>query len=768
MDDVKDSALRGQEYEDFFRSLPYEQGIEVSRIEKQTEFAEWCRTHGVENPNTIWSAKQDYERSLYAPLEPDGGNQAKKNPEEIGRHHTKKPHHFSWTDYMKRVEDESRAYAEEKAAEWNKSRDFSKARSFFDAYGQAQREFYNDYVKKNPKLAKSLAKSMGNGPMRDALGRIEIAEKNKRPIQANAPDQKKTAENKVKLIDKLAERKAKELSDPSQGNSINYWIAHDQAKRGLLLDFAKNDPQIFKTYVNGLEREKLEKDRVLKEVAQELEREELRNQSALQRNQRRQQELLKKRGPAPVSSSAPQKPLSRLSRLKNSFSNLRNGPAKFANSALSYFTRLLKRSIIGSVASALSAALSAMATTATILLSSLIAGAITAGVFAAAAISKIIVAITGTITTIVGALAGPQIIVVIVVALIIAIAAILFGPAAPGRAKQYSPYPGIVYSINSEYPKIANGQNIKYKIIVLYDPKEARPNLDELLLVDTLPPGTTLVPKGTTGIYDSTSSPGTIIWKLSKNTPTKNTDDGISYDFDLILDPQDDLTVENKITIKIGDLADNPGGGEGGDLTGLYEGADSRPTNNDCGKYGDKADGTDGIMTRIQKKWPGLGDKTNYGDPVCSYTDAKFEKVIELTETKHPENIPFWKDIAQSEGSSANSTDVPGNAEEKGTWGRFQMRRSFPLPGKTWDPEKNDRGDVPWQKQIENAISKNNSDTDRGYAFDYWGTAYCICWWPKYRAAPYCQDLIKNNRLRDPNTCQNNDTEAIGKRGPRQ
>lgn len=739
MDDVKDSALRGQEYEDFFRSLPYEQGVEVSGIEKETEFEAWCKSHGVDNPNTIWSAKQDYERSLYSPLEPEGENQAKKIPGETGKHHTERPHHFSWTDNMKRVEDESRAYAEEKAAEWNKSRDFSKARDFFDAYGQAQREFYDDYAKKNPKLSQILAKSMGNGPMRDAIRRIEIAEKNKRPIQANAPDQKRTAENKVKLIDKLAERKAKELSDPNQRGSINYGVAYEQAKRGLLLDFAKNDPQVFKTYVNGLENERLEKDRVLKGVLQELEREDLRNQSDLQGNQRRQQELLKKRGPAPVSSPIPQKPPNRLSRLKNSFSNLKNGPARFANSALSYFTRLLKRSIITSVASALSAALSAMATAATVLLSSLIAGAITAGVFAATAISKIIVAITGTITTVVGALAGPQIIVVIVVALIIAIAAILFGPAAPGRAKQYSPYPGIYYSINSEYPKVANGQNIKYKIIVLYNPEEAEPSLDELLLVDKLPPGTTLVPKGTTGIYDSTSRPGTIIWKLSKNTPTKNTDDGISYDFDLILNPQDDLTVENKITIETGDLADNPGGG---DLTELYEGIDQPPSSDNCGKYG-------GIMNTIEKAFPTKKPKSNFGDPLCNYTLDNFKKLIELTETTdHVKKgyVDFWIDIADREGGSPNSYSFGSRGH---TWGRFQMDSSYdspdqPNPFKQKNLDNNKRGDVTWQRQIMNAVSYNNNVLiPIGKSFQYWQTAPILCRLEKHKQKEYCQDILR-------------------------
>lgn len=174
-------------------------------------------------------------------------------------------------------------------------------------------------------------------------------------------------------------------------------------------------------------------------------------------------------------------------------------------------------------------------------------------------------------------------------------------------------------------------------------------------------------------------------------------------------------------------------------LGDLYAGATSLPTDNNCNKYG-------GIMKDIKTDFPTLS-ATNYGDPVCSYTPAKFRKVIEETENIR-DNWDFWNDIADCESQSPNGYKKNGAG---GTWGKFQMRRSFPNPFKPWT-EEDDRGDVTWQKQVINAVSYNNSLKAQGDNFGYWGTARCFCYYNKYKNGSYCKDIIGKGNLRTPNS----------------
>lgn len=695
MADINNSLLIGQDYLNFKDTLSLGEKEELERVETRTQFEEFCKTRGIENSSFLWEARMDHELSQMTPPGSEEEAKPEGNKSEYGRRRRRIEYR---EPTYEEFQESSREEAEKKASEWENNPDTEVATSRQQAYDIALTKTHNDFVKNRGHLADKWAKEHNDLFLASALERKRLADEERRN---NSKIRKKYYESGLEEKVSKAKTKLKKITDiPARTKD---YLA--QTRIGKI--FSRANQKI--RYVFGAPgrqygkfKKWLSQTRIGKAYTK--------ISGAPGR--------LKNRIKSRVLNSRLGRFGSKLNRIGKKIKNLLN--------PLDYLLRLFKRTFISGLAGIIGSFISSAIGLAGTLATALLAGAASTATFAAIAVSKILAGISTTIAAILAPFSPLVVFGIFAAALIIAIAAVLFGPAAPGRSKQYSPYPGIVYSINSEYPKIPNGQNIKYKIIVLYDPSEAKYSLDKLLLVDTLPAGTSLVRSGTTGKFDSTSRPGTVIWKLSKNTPTKDTEDGISYDFDLTLKPQDDLTVENKIKIETGDLPDNPGGG---DLTGLYEGADSRPTNNDCGKY----DGKDGVMTKIQNKWPELRDKTNYGDPVCSYTDAKFDKVIELTETKHPENIPFWKDISYSEGVSPNSTDVPGKAEEMGTWGRLQMRRSFPLPGKTWDPEKNDRGDVPWQKQIENAISKNNSDTNNGRAFDYWGTARCLCYFDYYR-----------------------------------
>jgi hypothetical protein len=270
-----------------------------------------------------------------------------------------------------------------------------------------------------------------------------------------------------------------------------------------------------------------------------------------------------------------------------------------------------------------------------------------------------------------------------------------------------------------------NGASIAYTVDLTYDPARAETDIDQMTLY--FKPDFKFDLISATGNYGNRSTEGLITWDLSENQDTPN---DFSFSFTITVQPSEtNFTAVSYAYIFM----------PGGDVGDLNYGADSPPTDNNCGQYR-------GIMNSIETLWPALGPATNYGDPLCTYTLTKFNKLIELTETRHPENIPFWKKVVSCEGGSPNSTALPSSPSESGTWGRFQMRRSFDpplrLPLKSWDPEKNDRGDVTWQKQVVNAISKNNEDTANNNAFGYWGSAMCLCWWPEHRDKSYCEDIV--------------------------
>jgi hypothetical protein len=185
----------------------------------------------------------------------------------------------------------------------------------------------------------------------------------------------------------------------------------------------------------------------------------------------------------------------------------------------------------------------------------------------------------------------------------------------------------------------------------------------------------------------------------------------------------------------------------------IYIGANSLATNNTCqGKYSS-------VMKDLSLSWPEMGGYTNFADPLCTYTPAKFKQVLEATEQKK-DNIPFWADIVRTEAAIMTVGGLR-NSEGKiinhtnGPFGKFQMGRSTP-PGKKWS-QVSARGDVTWQKQIENAVGYNKTLAKNGNNFGYWGTAMCLCWFNKYRNSGkgWCDDIIKTKQVRCPAKCTN-------------
>ncbi len=221
-------------------------------------------------------------------------------------------------------------------------------------------------------------------------------------------------------------------------------------------------------------------------------------------------------------------------------------------------------------------------------------------------------------------------------------------------------------------------------------------------------------------------------WSLPNTGGTKR-----HYEFTVSGTLQTDTGATSMILTMSGVTLTNDGG-TSGENGGLFEGATARPSNNTCnGKYRE-------IMTTLKKDFP-QSSATNFGDPLCTYSEAKLNRVIEQTEA-NVANQNMWKSIAKCETNTPNGYGRNGAG---GSWGKFQMRRSFPNPFKIWT-QADDRGDVTWQKQVENAVSYNNSLARDGKNFSYWGTARCLCYYDKFKNTSACKDIIRRGEVRSP------------------
>lgn len=293
-------------------------------------------------------------------------------------------------------------------------------------------------------------------------------------------------------------------------------------------------------------------------------------------------------------------------------------------------------------------------------------------------------------------------------------------------------YPGISYNISgpnncTDTCHIQKGEQISYNIDIAYDSSVAgAADLNKISAVVSIS-SVVFTVNSVTGTHTTDFSPNIPIirylWKLSDNA-TKNGDNGVkNFHFEVKATPHVDKT-QSSVNLNI------EGANASTDNGDLEAGATSPPTSNTCNDtYKD-------VMEKLTASWPELGKNTNFGDPVCSYKPSSFKKVLELVETKHPENIPFWMDIAQTEGgimTVGNLVNLQGKTihHSNGPYGKFQMSRGT-LPGQKWT-HISPRGDVPWQKQIENAVGWNNERTIAGRNFDYWGTARCLCYFDYYR-----------------------------------
>lgn len=181
------------------------------------------------------------------------------------------------------LERNSREYAESQATAWNKRKDFGEARTYFEAYSKAQEKYYHSFTTENPKLAARIAAKSANPYLRRSVRMYNELQKSKSkgsmPTQP-APEYIMLAENRLKMIDKLAELKAK---DPAK----NY----EAERKKLLKSFADNDLVTLSSYLQTKGPEHLNTDPLLKEVVTEKVNENIRTKTLIEKGKRRKEKI---------------------------------------------------------------------------------------------------------------------------------------------------------------------------------------------------------------------------------------------------------------------------------------------------------------------------------------------------------------------------------------------------------------------------------------------------------------------------------------------
>jgi hypothetical protein len=196
------------------------------------------------------------------------------------------------------------------------------------------------------------------------------------------------------------------------------------------------------------------------------------------------------------------------------------------------------------------------------------------------------------------------------------------------------------------------------------------------------------------------------------------------------------------------------GGGGGGNSGDAYFGVDHEPTKDFCGRYTqEQANKILNGVTHAPFAQPiRLNPNWNYGDPVCSFKLAKLETVIKDELQKYHQDpndtslVNFWMDMQTCEGTAV-SHDPPTPISNLGTWGLYQMSANSSA-GSPWK-KLSARGDVTWQRQVQNAFWWNYKNINGN--FEYWESSYCLCTAARYKDKPFCQAIKRDGLAK---TCQ--------------
>lgn len=240
--------------------------------------------------------------------------------------------------------------------------------------------------------------------------------------------------------------------------------------------------------------------------------------------------------------------LGRLAGIANRLGGMASGLKRKINNLLnplSYLQQLFKRVFFGAIASAIGGFASAVVT-------AIVNTVIVVGTFTLGAIAFILGKIAAGIGIALAAVSLPwAVVLAIIIFLLVALFGILFGdPSAKGGTPpEQSPYPGILYSKTGP-TRVPNGTDIEYTIILSHDSTSASCPLGNIILVDDIPPRTTLVQGSGLTTGDYTFIDGFVRWKLSLNTSSPPSETTNSFAFTLTLRPQDDITITNRIFIE--------------------------------------------------------------------------------------------------------------------------------------------------------------------------------------------------------------------------
>lgn len=203
--------------------------------------------------------------------------------------------------------------------------------------------------------------------------------------------------------------------------------------------------------------------------------------------------------------------------------------------------------------------------------------------------------------------------------------------------------------------------------------------------------------------------------------------------------------------------------GEGTGSGDIYASQDHASTSDTCdGRYSKLSDVKNDVIRIPPFDNPILlSPNANYGDPVCTFKQDRLTQVIKDNLGKYGQNpndnelVNFWADIQSCEGTpnshnACSAKDARLNkCSDLGTWGLYQMSANQSA-GSEWKKES-PRGDVPWQRQVQNAIWYNYKEIDGNFV--HWEAAYCLCSAERYKNKPFCAEIKRRNLDKTCSSC---------------
>jgi hypothetical protein len=115
----------------------------------------------------------------------------------------------------------------------------------------------------------------------------------------------------------------------------------------------------------------------------------------------------------------------------------------------------------------------------------------------------------------------------------------------------------------------------------------------------------------------------------------------------------------------------------------------------------------------------------NFGDPQCALVDAK-NLIYTRLQAIDPANASYWFNVVipceSSYNPNAYAPPSTGTPDSNGAWGLLQMG-SDPDGDGSGKNGPYDRGDVPWETQLYNAVQYNRILINNGTPWAYWWCA---------------------------------------------